>query len=319
MQEENEVPDDETVNQMVARTELEFEQFQKMDLERRREEAKMGANRKSRLLEISELPDWLVKEEDEVDTWNYDENESILGRGTRQRKEVDYTDSLTEKEWLKAIDETGDYDDEEDEEEKVKKKKGRKKRKRGEDSDSEVGGNTKKRSRTANNFDSKLKKQMRKLMNIVTKYTDSDGRLLSEPFMKLPPRKDYPDYYDIIKKPIDINKILNRIEDGKYSDFSDLERDFMLLCSNAQIYNEEASLIHEDSIVLQSVFSNARQRIETDGGESEGGEEEKEDGNKSDTDSTVKMKIKLKNKKTTGRRKRNAKRYVSDDEDEDDD
>lgn len=157
---------------MVARTESEFELFQKMDLERRREEAKLGSNRKPRLLEISELPDWLVKEDDEVDPWNYDDSENLLGRGTRQRKEVDYTDSLTEKEWLKAIDETGDYDDEEDEEEKVKKKKGRKRRKRGEDSDSEVGSNTKKRSRTTNNFDSKFKKQMRKLMNIVTKYTD---------------------------------------------------------------------------------------------------------------------------------------------------
>ena len=37
------------------------------------------------------------------------------------------------------------------------------------------------------------------------------------------------------------------------------------MCKNAQIYNEEASLIHEDSIVLQSVFTNARQRIEQDG------------------------------------------------------
>lgn len=38
----------------------------------------------------------------------------------------------------------------------------------------------------------------------------------------------------------------------------------MQLCKNAQIYNEEASLIHEDSIVLQSVFTNARQRIEAE-------------------------------------------------------
>lgn len=42
----------------------------------------------------------------------------------------------------------------------------------------------------------------------------------------------------------------------------DVQRDFMQLCINAQTYNEEASLIHEDSIVLQSVFSNARQRLE---------------------------------------------------------
>lgn len=88
---------------MVARTEAEFELFQKMDLERRREEAKLGPERKSRLLEEKELPDWLVKEDDEVDRWGYDDAEdSLLGRGTRQRKEVDYTDSLTEKEWLKV-------------------------------------------------------------------------------------------------------------------------------------------------------------------------------------------------------------------------
>ncbi|RZC34594.1 ATP-dependent helicase brm, partial [Asbolus verrucosus] len=311
-EEENEVPDDETVNQMVARSEAEFELFQKMDLERRREEAKLGPNRKPRMMEISELPDWLVKEDDEVDPWSYEDAESALGRGTRQRKEVDYTDSLTEKEWLKAIDEGGDYDEDEEEEEKVKKRRGRKRKKRGDDSDSEVG--TSKRRRGQSSADIKLKRQMRKLMNIVTKYTDSDGRLLSEPFMKLPPRKDYPDYYDIIKKPIDINKILNRIEDGKYNDFTDLERDFMLLCQNAQIYNEEASLIHEDSIVLQSVFTNAKQRLESGGPDSD----EDKDDDKSDTES-VKMKIKLKNKKTTGRRKRAAKRYVSDDDDDDDD
>lgn len=42
----------------------------------------------------------------------------------------------------------------------------------------------------------------------------------------------------------------------------ELEKDFMQLCKNAQLYNKEQSLIHEDSIVLQSVFTNARQQIE---------------------------------------------------------
>lgn len=170
-EEENEVPDDETVNQMVARSEAEFELFQKIDLERRREDSKLGANRKSRLMEIKELPDWLVKEDDEVETWTYDDQESNLGRGTRTRKEVDYTDSLTEKEWLKAIDEGGDYEEEEEEEEKQKKKRGRKRKKR-DDSDSEVGTSMSKRRRGQQSADMKLKRQMRKLMNIVTKYTD---------------------------------------------------------------------------------------------------------------------------------------------------
>jgi len=41
-----------------------------------------------------------------------------------------------------------------------------------------------------------------------------DGRILSEPFMKLPSRREYPDYYEIIKKPIDIKKILSKIDNS---------------------------------------------------------------------------------------------------------
>lgn len=330
-EEENEVPDDETVNQMVARSEQEFEIFQRMDAERKEQE------QRSRLIQECELPDWLVKEDDEVDRWaGYDEEDEVLGRGTRQRKEVDYTDSITEKEWLDAIDDGGAFEEEEEEEEKTKKRKGRKRKKR-DSSDEEIGstgqvivGKRRKGVKDAG-VDPKMKKQMKKLMNVILKYTDSDGRLLSEPFMKLPPRKDYPDYYDIIKKPVDITKIMNRIEDAKYSDFGDLERDFMLLCQNAQIYNEEASLIHEDSIVLQSVFTNAKQRIEHQNNETCSRDTENDNNgiiddddnrsNKSDTDSAVKVKIKINKKKAggPGRRKKQVKKFVSDDEDDDDD
>nr|XP_012139063.1 PREDICTED: ATP-dependent helicase brm isoform X2 [Megachile rotundata] len=318
-EEENEVPDDETVNQMIARTEGEFEIFQKLDLERRREEAKLGPNRKSRLLEEAELPDWLVKDDDEVERWTYEEDEDrFLGRGSRQRKEVDYTDSLTEKEWLKAIDDDGAEYEEEEEDDK-KKKKTRKRKKKGEEDDEPI---PKKRRGGGSSIDPKMKRAMKKLLMIVVNYTDStDGRLLSEPFMKLPSRRELPDYYEIIKKPLTINKLLQKIEEGKYVDFDDLEKDFMQLCKNAQVYNEEASLIHEDSIVLQSVFTNARQRIEEEGNNSDMDDKgDGEDG--SDADSSVRMKIKLKGRKGEGRggrRKRVTKKYISDDDDDADD
>merc|ERR1712083_377305 len=48
---------------------------------------------------------------------------------------------------------------------------------------------------------------------------------------------------------------------GKYEDMGVMEKDFMLLCQNTQKYNEDGSLIHEDSIVLQSVFTNAREKL----------------------------------------------------------
>ena len=88
-EEENEVPDDETVNQLLVRSEGEFELYQWMDIERRREETRQGAARKPRLMEETELPECLSKDEEEV--------ERFLGRDNQQKKDVDYSDSLTEE------------------------------------------------------------------------------------------------------------------------------------------------------------------------------------------------------------------------------
>jgi hypothetical protein len=63
----------------------------------------------------------------------------------------------------------------------------------------------------------------------------------------------------------------------QYNSFDDLERDFIQMCHNAQKYNEEASLIHEDSIVLETVFANARVRLEQDSEPAEEEEEEEEE------------------------------------------
>ena len=38
----------------------------------------------------------------------------------------------------------------------------------------------------------------------------------------------------------------------------------MLLCRNAQEYNEENSIIYDDSVVLQSVFAHAREKIQVE-------------------------------------------------------
>merc|ERR1719205_28447 len=105
-------------------------------------------------------------------------------------------------------------------------------------------------------------KKMKKLLEVVMQYEDSDGRILSEPFYKLPSRKELPDYYEVIRKPVDIAKIQQRIDEEYYEDMDALEKDFALMCKNTQQYNEDGSLIFEDSIVLQSVFTNARERIE---------------------------------------------------------
>ncbi|CAH2233928.1 jg14685 [Pararge aegeria aegeria] len=314
-EEENELPDDDLINEMIARSEDELELFKQLDIERKKTETQ------SRLIDESELPDWLVKEDDEVicnkgQGWNYLDDDETLGRGSRQRKEVDYTDSLTEKEWLKAIDEEFEEEEEEDDDDEVldkKRKKGRKRRRQEESDEEEVPCSSKKKSKTEINM---LKKRLKSIMKKVVEYSDENGRVLSEPFMKLPSRRELPDYYEVIKKPLDIKKIMNRIEECKYIDIADMERDFFTLCANAQTYNEEASLIYEDSVRLRNVFIEIRRRYENspNSDESDDNDKEEEDSD-GESNRSVKMKIKLKNKsKSTPSRKRKQRKYVSDDE-----
>merc|ERR1711997_1073162 len=182
----------------------------------------------------------------------------------------------------------------------------------------------------------KLQKKMRKLMEIVIRYKDEDGRVLSEPFMKLPTRKELPDYYEVIRRPVDIFKIKGKIDDGKYEDLDALEKDFMLLCSNTQKYNEDGSLIHEDSIVLQSVFTNARELCsERDADGKDDDEDDLDESLEADDSmmgtsmmgggmtstpaptSTKKGRKPRKDKGETrqGKRKRTTRKYISDDDD----
>lgn len=49
------------------------------------------------------MPAWILKDDAEVERLTCEEEEEkMFGRGSRQRKEVDYSDSLTEKQWLKV-------------------------------------------------------------------------------------------------------------------------------------------------------------------------------------------------------------------------
>ena len=66
-----------------------------------------------------------------------------------------------------------------------------KKKKRGRDEEDEEA--RKKRKKAGR----RLMKKMKKLIDFVMQYEDSDGRVLSEPFYKLPSRKELPDYYEV--------------------------------------------------------------------------------------------------------------------------
>ncbi|KFQ58188.1 putative global transcription activator SNF2L2, partial [Pelecanus crispus] len=172
-EEEDEVPDDETLNQMIARREEEFDLFMRMDMDRRREDAR-NPKRKPRLMEEDELPSWIIKDDAEVERLTCEEEEEkIFGRGSRQRRDVDYSDALTEKQWLRAI-EDGNL---EEMEEEVRLKKRKRRRNVDKDSGKEDGEKAKKRrgrppAEKLSPNPPKLTKQMNAIIDTVINYKD---------------------------------------------------------------------------------------------------------------------------------------------------
>ncbi|XP_026107080.1 probable global transcription activator SNF2L2 isoform X3 [Carassius auratus] len=330
-EEEDEVPDDETLNQMIARNEDEFEFFMRMDLDRRREDAR-NPKRKPRLMEEDELPSWILKDDAEVERLTCEEEEEkIFGRGSRHRRDVDYSDTLTEKQWLRAI-EDGNL---EEIEEEIRLKRRKRRRHVDKDLRREEGDKAKKRrgrppAEKLSPNPPKLTKQMNAIVDTVINYRDASGRQLSEVFVQLPSRKELPEYYELIRKPVDFKKIKERVRSHKYRSVSDLEKDVMLLCHNAQTYNLEGSQIYEDSIVLQSVFKSARQKLASEESDDDSNDDDDDDDEDDDEESeeeskSVKVKIRLskreersqdKGKKRPSRGK--AKPVVSDDDSEED-
>ncbi|XP_076126923.1 putative global transcription activator SNF2L2 isoform X1 [Alosa pseudoharengus] len=326
--EEDEVPDDETLNQMIARIEDEFELFMRMDLDRRREDAR-NPKRKPRLMEEDELPNWILKDDAEVERLTCEEEEEkMFGRGSRSRRDVDYSDALTEKQWLRAI-EDGNL---EEMEEEIRLKKRKRRRHSDKEGRRESGEKAKKKrgrppAEKLSPNPPKLTKQMSAIVDTVINYRDSSGRQLSEVFVQLPSRKELPEYYELIRKPVDFKKIKERVRSHKYRSVSDLEKDVMLLCHNAQTFNLEGSQIYEDSIVLQSVFKSARQKIaKEEESEDDSDDDDDEEEEESETESkSVRVKIKLSKReershdKGKKRQSRNKAKPVVSDEDSDDD
>jgi chromatin structure-remodeling complex subunit RSC1/2 len=77
------------------------------------------------------------------------------------------------------------------------------------------------------------------------------GRLIVTDFLKLPPKKRYPDYYVMIKKPIALDSVLDRIGNDEYDDAEALKADLLLMTSNAKKYNVKGSSIYDDAVAIQ--------------------------------------------------------------------
>lgn len=69
--------------------------------------------------------------------------------------------------------------------------------------------------------------------------------------------QDYPDYYEVIKKPIDMSSISQKMLLKRYESLEDMVADFVQMFDNACKYNEPDSLIYKVTLQLLPLICSA--------------------------------------------------------------
>ncbi|KAK4974695.1 transcriptional regulator [Elasticomyces elasticus] len=81
----------------------------------------------------------------------------------------------------------------------------------------------------------------------VSKDPKVPNRGIIDPFINLPSKIDYPDYYQLIKQPICIGDIVKKINRKQYQNLKQFRNDFGLLCNNCRQFNEDGSVLFKDA------------------------------------------------------------------------
>ncbi|KAG6813996.1 hypothetical protein H0H92_004489 [Tricholoma furcatifolium] len=76
-----------------------------------------------------------------------------------------------------------------------------------------------------------------------------------------PIRDHAPNYFDVIKEPMDLSTMGAKLEAGMYKDRAAFASDFRLMISNAKLYNANGSYVHNEAIKLETFFDKQWQII----------------------------------------------------------
>lgn len=91
------------------------------------------------------------------------------------------------------------------------------------------------------------------LLRDLTDPTDEHSRTFI--FEKLPFKKDYPDYYNVIENPIALETITRKLNKKQYQSLDEVKSDLDTMFKNAKFYNEEGSWVFNDAEALEE-FTN---------------------------------------------------------------
>jgi hypothetical protein len=255
------VPDDEQLNEMMASYEGELMLYQLLDRTSARTHSKPA------LMAANEVPAWLGEEcwpskyrqlmqgmmsvlepnakqgkkRDCADMESWDEG-SMLSEdlpaaesSLRKRKEIVYDDGLTDLQFQRMLENEQDMIVKQQQQAKALKK--------------------------ARASASEVHQELAKAVQELQKLKRADGSIVAALFLEKPSKQYYPDYYDIIETPISLKEISQRLRQGKYGFFEELELDFALMAHNARTYNTDQSPVFLCCETIRREFYSRASRV----------------------------------------------------------
>ncbi|ODQ65149.1 Bromodomain-domain-containing protein [Nadsonia fulvescens var. elongata DSM 6958] len=92
------------------------------------------------------------------------------------------------------------------------------------------------------------------ILDDLIKYKVKQGRRPSEIFMDEPSAEDYPEYYEVIKRPMAFNTIKSKLSQHQYHQLQEFISDTELIYKNAKLFNQEGSQVYVDANILEKQF-----------------------------------------------------------------
>ncbi len=191
-----------------------------------------------------DVPDWIKYPTGKKDAAL--EDTSVPGSGARKRKEVMYDDGLTEKQFLRMMDKKFDREAAAKTEAKMLKKGSKSL-----GASAPIGAPVSVAVANSELTDWTFRKLISCAKSVVNLKEPSTKRRLCDIFLEKPSPEQFPDYYEIITKPIAINDILRKCRGKMYANMQEFHDDWKLMFANAKQFNGEDSWVVEDGKTIK--------------------------------------------------------------------
>ncbi|KIY03172.1 uncharacterized protein Z520_01639 [Fonsecaea multimorphosa CBS 102226] len=109
---------------------------------------------------------------------------------------------------------------------------------------------------------------LKNITDILTNYkitVKDEDYYPSQLFRRKPNRRVLPDYHEIIKDPVAISTLKQKIQRKQYTGIPEFVHDFALIVHNAQVYNRPNSAPVRDVLLLQTVFKDELKKLVDEG------------------------------------------------------